>query len=70
MLNAAARLIGLYSVADSLKNLSNNDTSMKYSGYKGQMMMYPKKHLDIKNSIWRLKSKMAANNNQNALKSL
>ena len=36
------------SVADSLKNLSNNDTSMKFGGFKGQMMLYPKKHLDIK----------------------
>ena len=36
------------SVADSLKNLSNNDTSMKFGGFKGQMMLYLKKHLDIK----------------------
>src|SRR6218665_1189258 len=43
---------------------------MKFGGFKGQMMLYPDKHLDIKKSIWRLKSKMAANNNQNALKNL
>src|SRR6218665_262501 len=50
------------SVAESLKNLSNNDTSMKFGGFKGQMMLYPKKHLDIKknqyggyNPRWQLK---------------
>ena len=42
---------------------------MKFGGFKGQMMIYPKKQLDMeKKSIWRLQSKMAANNNRNALK--
>ena len=36
-------------MADSLDNLSNNETSMKFGGFKGQMMLYPKMHLDMKN---------------------
>ena len=40
---------------------------MKFGGFKVQMMLYPKTFRHEINSIWRLKSKMAANNNQNAL---
>jgi len=29
-------------------NCSKCDTSMKFGGFKGQMMLYPKKHLDMK----------------------
>ena len=38
----------LSSVADSSKNLSNKNKSMKFCGFKGQMMSYPKKRLDMK----------------------
>jgi len=31
--------------------VSNNETTMKFGGFKGQMMLYPKQLLDIKNSI-------------------
>ena len=29
------------------KNLSNNDTTMKFGGFKGQMMLYPKQLLHM-----------------------
>jgi len=30
------------------KHLYNNDTTMKFGGFKGQLMLYPKIHLAIK----------------------